>query len=119
MGKGGDESDARIEELKQALSGLLDQVRQALTDLERDAAQLQSALTEATREMAEWERRAVMAVRENKDEIARDALMHLQRHTDKGKELQGELDSLQPYIAGYRETLAELEKTTPPPALQE
>lgn len=73
-----------IEDMRGQLVRAKQQVAAAIADEKR----LQDQTMAELREAEEWERRAMLAVRENKDDLAKQALMRRNEHVNRGQQLQ-------------------------------
>lgn len=84
--------------------------KQALRDLERDAAELCRMRDEDAKGAKEWEERAMLAVKNGRDAIAREALVQFQQRADAVARIEAELLVCESMLAEYQRSLAELER---------
>ena len=61
------------------------------------------------REQKEWARRAELAVRSNREDLARAALTEKQAITDKAELMQGEMESLDSQLSKFNEDITKLQ----------
>ena len=86
---------ARAENPDKVLNQLIADMREQLTKAKQEVAvaiadeqKLRSQVEEELRQAAEWEKRAMLAVKEGRDDLAKQALMRQQEHGDRAKSLE-------------------------------
>ncbi|HKK07941.1 MAG TPA: PspA/IM30 family protein, partial [Gemmatimonadota bacterium] len=86
---------ARAENPEKMLTQILEDMRRQLAQAKQEVAvaiaderKLRAAWEEERGQASEWERRARLAVKEGRDDLARQALMRGQEHADRAHELE-------------------------------
>ena len=86
---------ARAENPEKVLNQLIADMREQLSKAKQEVAvaiadeqKLRSQVEEEVRQAKEWEKRAMLAVRENRDDLAKQALVRQQEHADRGAALE-------------------------------
>jgi phage shock protein A len=86
---------ARAENPEKVLNQLITDMREQLSKAKQEVAvaiadeqKLRSQVEEELRQSAEWEKRAMLAVKEGRDDLAKQALVRQQEHGDRGKALE-------------------------------
>lgn len=85
---------ARAEDPEKMLNQVIVDMREQLTKAKQEVAvaiaderKLKSQVDDEQRQAEEWERRAILAVRQDRDELARQALMRQQEYTQRAAQL--------------------------------
>lgn len=86
---------ARAENPEKVLNQLIADMREQLSKAKQEVAlaiadeqKLRSQVEEEARQAAEWERRAMLAVKENRDDLAKQALLRQQEHGQRAQSLE-------------------------------
>lgn len=93
-----------IQDMRTQLVRAKQQVAGAIADEKRLEDQTRSELREAE----EWERRAMLAVKENRDELAKQAIMRRNEHVSRGQQLQMTWDAHRQETERLKNSLREL-----------
>jgi phage shock protein A len=101
----GDASDA------QEPAVVLATLERELSDLERQCAEHRQTADAETREATEWERRAMAAIREGRDVVARQALTRLTEYVTAAAAASDEAAALEGVCEAYRNALAAVRAT--------
>lgn len=95
---------------------------EVLTELERDLARLESrcadqreAADNEAREAADWERRAMEALRDGRDDLARNALVQQSTHSNAAAQLDATAGELEAVRDSYRNAVTAVRATIPAP----
>jgi len=91
---------------------VLAELEQELADLERRCASKRQASEAETEVAGDWERRAMSAVQDNRDDVARDALNQLRNHLDAARELADEASELEVLRDSYRNAVKAVRVTS-------
>lgn len=108
MGKMED-PEMMLEQTYQDLQSNLVQVRQAVAQAIATEKQLEQQLQKNQEQAATWQNRAAMAVQQNNDDLARQALQRKQQYAQAIVELETQLKSQKEATATLRIRLGELE----------
>src|SRR5438105_8013883 len=76
--------------LNQVLLDMREQLQKAKQEVAvaiADERKLKSQMEEESKQAAEWEQRAMLAIRENRDDLAKQALLRHQEHAERSVEL--------------------------------
>ncbi|MCA9805993.1 MAG: PspA/IM30 family protein [Cyanobacteria bacterium HKST-UBA02] len=98
-----------LEQTYQDLQSNLIQVRQAVAQAIATEKQLEQQLQKNKDQAATWQNRAAMAVQQNNDELARQALQRKQQYAQAAQDLEVQLKTQKEVTAGLRQRLTELE----------
>jgi phage shock protein A len=86
---------ARAENPEKVLNQLITDMREQLSKAKQEVAvaiadeqKMRSQVEEEHRQAAEWEKRAVLAVKEGRDDLAKQALVRQQEHADRATALE-------------------------------
>ncbi len=86
---------ARAENPEKVLNQLIADMREQLSKAKQEVAlaiadeqKLRSQVEEEARQAAEWERRAMLAVKENRDDLAKQALLRQQEHAERAHAME-------------------------------
>ncbi len=86
---------ARAENPEKVLNQLIADMREQLSKAKQEVAlaiadeqKLRSQVEEEARQSAEWERRAMLAVKENRDDLAKQALLRQQEHAQRAQSME-------------------------------
>jgi phage shock protein A len=86
---------ARAENPEKVLNQLITDMREQLSKAKQEVAvaiadeqKMRSQVEEEHRQAAEWEKRAVLAVKEGRDDLAKQALVRQQEHADRSTALE-------------------------------
>lgn len=108
MGKVED-PEMMLEQMQQELQQNLTQVRQAVAQAIATEKQLEQQLQKNKDQAATWQNRAALAVQQNNDDLARQALQRKQQYGQAAAELEGQLAQQKQATAALRQRLTELE----------
>ncbi|MBY0357130.1 MAG: PspA/IM30 family protein [Candidatus Obscuribacterales bacterium] len=108
MGKMED-PEMMLEQTYQDLQANLIQVRQAVAQAIATEKQLEQQLQKNKDQAATWHNRATMAVQQNNDELARQALQRKQQYAQAVGDLEGQLKAQREATISLRARLTELE----------
>jgi phage shock protein A len=84
-------------------------LRQALSDLESDAAEFRRARDEHAQTAVEWESKQTRATAAKQDDLAEIALVRKGQFQESAERISSELLGLEMTIGEYRQTIAALE----------
>lgn len=98
-----------LEQTYQDLQNNLIQVRQAVAQAIATEKQLEGQLQKNREQAQTWQNRAAMAVQQNKDDLAREALQRKTQYTQAATDLEGQLAQQKQATAALRSRLTELE----------
>ena len=86
---------ARAENPEKVLNQLITDMREQLSKAKQEVAvaiadeqKLRTQVEEEGRQAREWEKRAMLAVKESRDDLAKQALVRQQEHTDRAQSLE-------------------------------
>jgi phage shock protein A len=86
---------ARAENPEKMLTQIIEDMRRQLAQAKQEVAvaiaderKLRAQVEEEHRQAVDWEKRARLAVRENRDDLAKQALLRAQEHANHAQELQ-------------------------------
>jgi len=86
---------ARAENPEKVLNQLISDMREQLSKAKQEVAvaiadeqKLRAQVEEEARQAAEWEKRAMLAVKEGRDDLAKQALVRQQEHADRASTLE-------------------------------
>ncbi len=108
MGKAED-PEVMLEQMQQELQTKLIEVRQSVAQAIATEKQLEQQLQKNRDQATTWQNRAAMAVQQNNDDLARQALQRKQQYTQAASELDTQLKTQKEVTANLRERLTELE----------
>lgn len=108
MGKMED-PEMMLEQTYQDLQSNLIQVRQAVAQAIATEKQLEQQLQKNKDQAATWQNRASMAVQQNNDDLARQALQRKQQYAQAVVDLEAQLKSQREATANLRQRLTDLE----------
>lgn len=108
MGKMED-PELMLEQTYQDLQSNLIQVRQAVAQAIATEKQLEQQLQKNKDQAATWQNRASMAVQQNNDDLARQALQRKQQYAQAATDLETQLKSQREATANLRQRLTDLE----------
>lgn len=83
-------------------SEVLAELESELAKLEHRCVDMRQASADETQLASDWERRAMSAVRDGRDDMARQALNQLRNHLDAAKQLADEASELEVLRDSYR-----------------
>lgn len=98
-----------LEQTYQELQSNLIQVRQAVAQAIATEKQLEQQLQKNKDQAATWQNRAAMAVQQNNDDLARQALLRKTQYAQAATDLEVQLKSQKEATANLRHRLTELE----------
>lgn len=98
-----------LEQTYQELQSNLIQVRQAVAQAIATEKQLEQQLQKNRDQAATWQNRAAMAVQQNNDDLARQALQRKTQYAQAAQDLEVQLKSQKEATANLRQRLTELE----------
>jgi hypothetical protein len=93
-------------------SEVLRELERELAGLERRCAEQWQAAEAESNEAEEWEKRAMEAVRNNRDDIARQALTRLYEHSNAAAQLESTATELEAVRDSYRNAVTAVRATT-------
>lgn len=93
-------------------SEVLTELERELADLDRRCAEQRQAVDSESSEAEEWERRAMEALRNNREDVARQALVELATHTNTAAQLESTMTELEAVRDSYRNAVAAVKATT-------
>lgn len=112
--------DAKREDLVPIENAAIRTPAEVLTELERDLARIESrcadqrdAADNEARQAADWERRAMEAVRNGRDDLARDALAKHSTHGNSAAQLDATARELEAVRDSYRNAVSAVRATIP------
>lgn len=85
-----------------------------LRELEQQAAELRREADAETRSAADWERRAIGAIHEARDDLARTAFERHQQHREAAAALNQEMAALEAMRDAYQNAAAAIQAAAPP-----
>ncbi|HEY2378093.1 MAG TPA: hypothetical protein VGH98_19110 [Gemmatimonadaceae bacterium] len=91
---------------------VLAELERDLADLERRCADQRQASEVETQAAGDWERRAMSAVQDGRDDVAREALNQLRNHLDTAKQLATEASELEVLRDSYRNAVKAVRVTS-------
>ena len=91
---------------------VLAELERQLDDLDRRCGKQREAADSQSREAEDWERRAMTAVREGRDDLATQALNNVGNHRDAATQLTAEAAELEALRESYRNAIAAIRSTT-------
>ena len=91
---------------------VLAELERELADLERRCAEQRQAAGNESEQAADWERRAMSAVQNGRDDLAREALNHHHNHLDAATQLAAEVTELEAVRDSYRNAVTAVRATT-------
>ncbi|HEY9676553.1 MAG TPA: PspA/IM30 family protein [Drouetiella sp.] len=97
------------EQAQSELEGSLKQVREAMTTSLASEKMLEKQLAKAQEEVTTWEKRATVAVSQDRDDIAKEALMKKQESAANLQSLQTQLAEQKKSTAAFKERYQEVE----------
>ena len=86
----------------------------ALAEAEREAEAMRQIAAEEDAAAAGWRRRALLAMVQGRDDLARQCAARLREHREAGRTIAYELIRLEALAAAFRETLAAMPPAEPP-----
>jgi phage shock protein A len=98
-----------LEQTYQDLQSNLIQVRQAVAQAIATEKQLEQQLQKNKDQAATWQNRAAMAVQQNNDDLAKQALSRKQQYVEAATELETQLTQQRKSTSNLRQQLTELE----------
>lgn len=98
-----------LEQTYQDLQQNLIQVRQAVAQAIATEKQIEQQLQKNKDQAATWQNRASMAVQQNNDDLARQALQRKQQYAQAASDFETQLKAQKQTTAGLRQRLTELE----------
>ena len=104
-----EDPEMMLEQTYQELQSNLIQVRQAVAQAIATEKQLETQLQKNRDQAATWQNRAAMAVQQNNDDLARQALQRKQQYAQAAADLEVQLKSQKESTATLRQRLTELE----------
>lgn len=104
-----EDPEMMLEQSYQEAQQNLIQVRQAVAQAIATEKQLEQQLQKNRDQAATWQNRAQMAVQQNNDDLARQALQRKQQYTQAASDLEAQLHSQKTATATLRQRLTELE----------
>jgi chromosome segregation ATPase len=81
---------------------LLPELERELADLEAKCAELRQEAEDEARQASDWEQRAMMALQDAREDLARQALARLQDHFAAGSVQEAEVQALESVRDSYR-----------------
>lgn len=108
MGKFED-PEIMLEQMQQELQQNLTQVRQAVAQAIATEKQLEQQLQKNKDQAATWQNRAQLAVQQNNDDLARQALQRKQQYAQAAADLETQLAQQKQATSSLRQRLTELE----------
>ena len=106
---------ARAENPEKMLTQIIEDMRKQLAQAKQEVAtaiaderKLRAQYEQEREQSEEWERRARLAVKEGRDDLAKQALMRGQEHADHARELQGQWDQHREETERLKESLRRL-----------
>ena len=93
-------------------SEVLTELERELADLERRCAEQREAVDTESREAGEWEKRGMEALRNNRDDAARQALVEFATHSNIAAQLESTATELEAVRDSYRNAVAAVKVTT-------
>jgi phage shock protein A len=104
-----EDPEMMLEQTYQELQSNLIQVRQAVAQAIATEKQLETQLQKNKDQAATWQNRAQLAVQQNNDDLARQALQRKQQYTQAAADLEVQLKAQKEATATLRQRLTELE----------
>lgn len=104
-----EDPEMMLEQTYQELQSNLIQVRQAVAQAIATEKQLEQQLQKNKDQAATWQNRAAMAVQQNNDDLARQALQRKQQYSQAAADLEVQLKTQKEATATLRQRLTELE----------
>lgn len=104
-----EDPEMMLEQKYQELQSNLIQVRQAVAQAIATEKQLEQSLQKNRDQAATWENRARMAVQQNNDDLARQALQRKTQYSQAAADLEAQLNQQLEHTAQLRERLTSLE----------
>jgi phage shock protein A len=104
-----EDPEMMLEQSYQEAQSNLIQVRQAVAQAIATEKQLEQQLQKNKDQAATWQNRAAMAVQQNNDDLARQALQRKQQYTTAAADLEAQLKVQKEATATLRQRLTELE----------
>jgi phage shock protein A len=106
---------ARAENPEKMLTQIIEDMRKQLAQAKQEVAtaiaderKLRAQYEQEREQSQEWERRARLAVKEGKDDLAKQALMRGQEHADHARELEGQWEQHRDETERLKESLRRL-----------
>jgi chromosome segregation ATPase len=90
---------------------LLPELEKELADLERKCAELRQEVDDETQEAANWEQRAMMALRDAREDLAREAMERLQDHAATAQLQHAEAQALEEVRDSYRNAVTAVKES--------
>jgi hypothetical protein len=91
---------------------VLAELERELADLEQRCTDQRQASEDATQVAGDWERRAMSAVKNGRDDLAREALNQFRNHLDAAKQLATEASELEVLRDSYRNAVKAVRVTS-------
>jgi len=104
-----EDPEMMLEQMHQELNANLIQVRQAVAQAIATEKQLEQQLQKNRDQAVTWQNRAAMAVQQNNDDLARQALQRKQQYVQAADDLEKQLAGQKQATANLRSRLTELE----------
>ncbi len=104
-----EDPEMMLEQMQQELQSNLIQLRQAVAQAIATEKQLEQQLSKNQDQAATWQNRAAMAVQQNNDELARQALQRKQQYAQAAADLANQLKVQKEVTSKLRERLTEIE----------
>ncbi len=104
-----EDPEMMLEQMQTELQQNLIQVRQAVAQAIATEKQLEQTLQKNKDQAATWQNRAALAVQQNNDDLARQALQRKQQYAAAAAELEKQLEQQRAATASLRQRLTELE----------
>jgi hypothetical protein len=102
----------RNDSVPKAPPEVLAELEHELAELERRCTGKRQASEVETEVAGEWERRAMSAVQDNRDDVAREALNQLRNHLDAARQLADEASELEVLRDSYRNAVKAVRVTS-------